>query len=87
MTTIRLDFTDGTEISYLEGITKKDNFNTHCLDFFFFDNAFDVTCIKKDGTKIVLSDIRRYPKMFSDKEIRAEHNLVKLLKNNILKFR
>lgn len=80
---IHYDFVDGTEVSYIEGVELKDNFNTCCLDFFCFDcEAEDVTVHKSNGDYIrrneLLDDLHEY----TVKHIRKEHNLVKLLKAN-----
>jgi len=76
MITIHFDFTDGTELSYYEGILKKDNFKTNCLDFFQFDtNVDEVIVVKKNGTKISRNNIQNH----TTKQIRREHNLHKML--------
>jgi len=85
MITIHYDFTDGTEISYIEGTIKKDNFTTKCLNFFSFDYDADVMVIKKDGTSILKSDLLNENK-HTLKDIREEHNLHKMLVANAFKF-
>jgi len=75
MITIHYDFTDGSEVSYHEGLVLKDNFTTCCLDFFNFDiETDDIIIIKKDGKKIS----RRYIQKHSTKEIRNSHNIHKM---------
>ena len=41
MITIHWDFTDGTEVPYMQGKMLGDNFTTHCLDFFNMDEKVD----------------------------------------------
>jgi hypothetical protein len=77
MITIHWDFTDGTEVSYIEGRNLKDNFTTHCLEFFNMDEPVDdVVVIKKDGSKIGRKDIQQHS---PEKEIRKEHNIHKMI--------
>lgn len=76
MITIHFDFTDGTEVSYIEGKDLKDNFTTHCLDFFNMDEEVDdIIVLRKDGTKISRKNIQDH----TDKEIRKSHNIRKML--------
>lgn len=76
MITIHFNFTDGTEVSYVEGKILKDNFTTHCLDFFNMDEEVDdVVVLRKDGSKISRKNIQKH----ANKEIRAEHNIHKML--------
>ncbi len=84
MIIIHYDFTDGTEVSFIEGKLLKDNFTTCCLDFFNMDEEVDdIIVLKKDGTKISRKDINNH----SDKEIRKEHNIHKMLVSNKFKFK
>lgn len=76
MIKIHYDFVDGSEISYDEGKTKKDGFNTNCLSFFTMENEADeVLVVKKDGSYISRNNINEH----SAKEIRASHNIYKML--------
>ena len=77
MITIHYDFTDGSEVSYQQGLELKDNFTTCCLDFFNMDiEVDDVIVIRKDGKRIQ----RKFINKFSNgKEIRKEHNIHKML--------
>lgn len=75
MITIHWDFTDGTEISYIEGMESKNNFTTHCLDFFTMDSKVEVIIYRKDGKKISLININNH----SNKQIRNSHNARKML--------
>jgi hypothetical protein len=76
MIKIHFDFTDGTEVSYVQGKLLKDNFTTNCLDFFNMDeNVDDVVVLKKDGSKISRKNIQ----LHSIKEIRKTHNIHKML--------
>ncbi len=81
MIVINYDFVDGTEVSYVEGLKLKDNFTTNCLDFFSFDIDVEVEVKKKNGSfiskKFLLDN-----NMHTTKEIRKEHNIVKMLKAN-----
>ena len=76
MITIHYDFTDGTEVSFKEGIALGDNFKTHCLDFFNMEEKVDeVMVIRKDGTYISRNNINYH----TPKEIRKCHNIHKML--------
>lgn len=76
MIIIHWDFTDGTEVSYVEGKSLGYNFTTHCLDFFNMDeNVEDVVVLRSDGAKISRKNIKAH----SFKEIRESHNIHKLL--------
>lgn len=76
MITIHYDFTDGTEVSYQEGLELKDNFTTCCLDFFNMDiEVEDVIILKKDGKYISRKNIQQH----TIKEIRKAHNIHKML--------
>ena len=57
MITIHYNYTDGTELSYIEGLSKSINFNTNCLDFFCFDTLDDVLVIKKNLDYILMSEL------------------------------
>lgn len=79
MIKIHWDFTDGTEVSYIQGIELKDNFTTHCLDFFNMDiEVDDVVVIRNDGLKISRKNIQNH----TNKEIRQAHNIHKMLVSN-----
>ena len=79
MIVIHYDFTDGTEVSYAEGLRLKDNFTTHVLHFFNeSEKVNDVVVLKKDGTKISRANIHAHTR----KQIRPSHNLTKLLLAN-----
>jgi len=80
MITIHFDYTDGTEISYSEGLARVDNFTTCCLDFFTTDN--DCIIKKKSGEYLSVKEILANDGAFTKKEIRHEHNLQKMLKAN-----
>jgi hypothetical protein len=75
MITIHWDFSDGTEISYVEGLNNN-NFTTHCLEFFSFDiDVNDVIVLREDGKYISRASIQKH----TNKEIREEHNIRKML--------
>lgn len=85
---IHYDFVDGTEVSYKEGIELKDNFNTCCLDFFDFDcSAEDVTVFKSNGDYISRNELLNDLHEYTAKQIRKEHNLVRLLKANTFSWK
>jgi hypothetical protein len=76
MIKIHWDFTDGTEVSYIEGKSLGDGFSTHCLDFFNMDEKVDdVIVLRKDGKTISRKNINAH----SVKEIRSSHNIRKML--------
>lgn len=76
MITIHWDFSDGTEVPYMQGKLLEDNFTTHCLDFFNMDErADDVVVLRSDGLKISRKNIQEH----SSKEIRKTHNIHKML--------
>lgn len=79
MITIHFDFTDGTEVSYIQGKELKDNFTTNCLDFFNMEEQCDeVIVLRIDGKKISRNNIQSH----SNKEIRKSHNIHKMLTAN-----
>jgi hypothetical protein len=83
MITIHWDFTDGTEVSYMEGKKLGDNFITCCLDFFSNDmDVDDITVLCKDGRYIKRSLLHRS----TSKEIRKEHNIYKMLVGGAFKW-
>lgn len=75
MIKIHWDFKDNTELSYREGLDKGDNFTTHCLDFFNMDSKVEVIVVDRDDNYISLKNINSH----SDKEIRTEHNVRRML--------
>ncbi len=76
MITIHYDFTDGTEVSYQQGLELKDNFTTCCLDFFNMDlDVDDIVVVKKDGGYVS----RKHIHLSTSKEIRKAHNIHKML--------
>jgi hypothetical protein len=86
MIIIHFDYTDGTELSYQEGIEKGSNFTTCCLDFFSFDTLDNVIVLQKDGSYIDRDELLTNHNKYSSKEIRTSHNIQKLLKANAFKF-
>lgn len=88
MITIHYNFTNGTEVSYVEGLELKDNFSTNCLDFFCFDTLpVEVIVIKKNGDYISLKELLLNTGEYTDKEIRIAHNIHKMLKANSFKWK
>jgi len=81
MINIHFDFTDGSELSYEEGMEAEKDFNTNCLAFFSFDVKDDVKVIKKDGSYILKSELLGTSD-YTDREIRLAHNIEKILRAN-----
>lgn len=76
MITIHWDFTDGTELSYVDGLLKEDNFTTNCLEFFNMDiDVDDVIVIRSNRKKISRKNIEKH----TTKEIRKAHDIRKML--------
>ena len=83
MITIHWDFTDGTEVSYITGKVLQDNFTTCCLEFFNMNQPCDdVIILRRNGQKISRNNIQ----LSTDKEIRPEHDIRKLLVSGVFKF-
>ena len=83
MITIHYNFTDGSEVSYQEGLELKDNFTTCCLDFFTMDiETDDIKVIKQDGSYISRKTIQ----LHSSKIINKSHNIHKMLVANSFKW-
>ncbi len=81
MITIHFDFSNGSEISYIEGKKKGTDFSTNCLDFFSFDNETEVKIIKKNGEYILKSELLT-DNHYTQKQIRQEHKIHKMLTAN-----
>ena len=89
MITIHIDFIDGTEVSYIEGLELQDNFTTNCLTFFSQEltNAENVQVIDKHGRSIDRNELMsntggRINSIYTDKEMRPAHNIYKMLVAN-----
>jgi len=79
MITIHYDFTDGTEVSRGEGLQLGDNFTTNCLTFFNNDYDYDCKIVCKDGRYILMSELYTDAnKIYTDREIRETHNILKI---------
>ncbi len=87
MIIVRLDYSIGNEISYEEGIEKREGFATHCLDFFSTDTVSKVMVMKKDGSYIDRDGLLSDSSPYTAKKIRCSHNLVRLLKAGVFVFR
>ena len=83
--TIHYDFTDGTELSYIEGLECKVGFTTCCLEFFDTYNE-NCTVIKKDGSQVSVRELMKNTGLHIDKDIRKAHNLRRMLVGNALRF-
>ncbi len=79
MITIHYDFTNGTEVSYLEGLKLEDDFTTCCTNFFSFNNDKDVIVIKKNGDYIIKNDLLKFNNGYILKEMRITHNIENML--------
>lgn len=87
MITIHYNFTDGTEISYFEGLQKKDDFTTCCLDFFCQDTKAEVKIVKRinfdtEVWEISKNNIQKH----TDKYVRPAHNILKMFKAGAFKW-
>lgn len=77
MIAIHWDFTEGSEVSYQEGLELKDNFTTCCLDLFNMNiEVDDVIIYRKDDKQISRKNIQKHS---NGKEIREAHNIHKML--------
>lgn len=77
---INYDFTEGNEISYVEGKMCRTSFATHCTSFFSFDvEAWDVLVVKRNGTYISRNELLKNNGKYTSKEIRHAHNIEKML--------
>jgi len=86
--TIHYDFTDGSEISYVEGIERGDDFTTNCTNFFNTYVKTDVVVIDKLGRCITKSELLSNQGFcYIDKFIKPEHNIEKMLLANRLMWK
>lgn len=83
--TIHYDFTDGTEISWGEGVCKEASFNTNVLDFFTTDR--NVVILKRDGSYISSVELLENDPYYTDKHIIHEHNIHKMLVANAFRWK
>ena len=86
MIKIHYDFTDGTEVSYKEGMELKDGFTTNCLDFFNWDEETDDVVVVNHRGNILSRNGLLVPGAYTIKEIRKTHNIQKMLKANSFKW-
>lgn len=82
--TIHYDYKDGAEDDYytIQSTQKKYNihtvhFETHCL-LFFKDFNLDVTILCEDGRYINNQELLKNTGEYTDKEIRKEHDVLKM---------
>ena len=88
MITIHYDYTDGTEVSYIEGVRLGDNFTTTCTSFFSFMFSADVRVLKKDSTSITKSKLLANDSgIYSTNNIKGTEDIEKMLLSNVLIFR
>lgn len=91
---IHFDYTTHTEVSYhevwatMKESSKEVGLQTHCLDFFCFDylDICEVIVWRKDGRFISMSQLLLNDGSYTDKEIRKEHNIHKMLKSGAFKW-
>ena len=79
MIIIHYDYTDGSEVSYFEGMILKDNFKTCCLEFFSTETEANVIVVCQDGRYIDRDRLLKNDGIYTNKEIRKSHNLHKML--------
>jgi len=75
---VHYDFTDGSELSYIEGKNCKGAFTTNCLEFFSTSNP-NTFIVKRDGGRMSVQDLLRNDGFITKKEIREAHDLRKML--------
>ena len=93
MIKIHIDFTDGTEISYHEGLKllaseEKPSFTTNCLTFFSTSFPVNIKVIAKCGQYIDRDELmKNIPGYYTDREVRPGHNIYKMLEANSFDYR
>ena len=89
MIKIHFDFTDGTEVSYLEGCKLQDNFTTNCLDFFNTSTPVDdVVVIDRNGNRLSRKLLRTWGgNPYYDKDIMMAHDIQQMLKDDEFNWR
>ena len=78
---IRYDYKVGDELPYaqaLEALERGEDFATNCLEFFNTDNL-GAFVIREDGKCIFVEDLLNNVGGHTQKHIRKEHNLHKIL--------
>lgn len=78
--TINYNFTSGDELSYKEVKDCPNGYNikTNCLQFFNLHSGDDVTILRKDGRYINNLELLKNTGVYTDKEIRSQHNILKM---------
>lgn len=78
---IHWDFTDGSELSFVEGNATLNGFHTHCLEFFStnFRPDINVIVVKSNGEYISRNELLQNDGTYTSKQIRHAHNLQKML--------
>lgn len=85
MITIHIDYIDGTESSYEEGVVLQDNFTTNCLTFFSnnFTKCDNVVVVDRHGRSIDRNELMSNKGFrYTNKEMREAHNIYKMLVAN-----
>jgi len=90
--TIHYDFSDGTEISHLEGLVMEKmghSFNTHDITFFSNDTQADDVIVKTEEGHILSRKklMTKGDNTYTNKEMRESHNLCKMLMAGSFKWR
>ena len=89
MIEIHYDYTDGTEVSYEEGLKLKDNFTTNCLIFFnTWIDVDDVIVVDKKGnilSRQILMDNSN--NKYTYKHMSKSHDICKMLISNSFNWR
>ena len=83
--TIHYDFKDGTELPYGVAINEEHPFTTNCLEFFSTENV-NAVVVMKNGKCIAVRDLLSGEIKHTDKKIRKEHNLHKMLIAGVFKW-
>lgn len=81
MIIIHYDFTNGKEVSYIEGLDlfiRGINFYTNVLDFFSADYP-NTIILNRNGEYISVKELLANTGEYTNKEIRSTHNLRKML--------
>jgi uncharacterized protein (UPF0335 family) len=95
MVIIQFDYSDKNELlSYVEVLTNIEKetpvIYTNCLDFFSFstlDKGYDVKVVRANGDFILLKDLLKNDKTYTNREIRKAHNVHKMLLANTFVFK
>lgn len=93
MITIHLNFTEGDEVSYYQGLIKHDDFTTCCLDFFDQDFSQEVVILirkynhKNKGEYQTFYISKNHIQEHTSKEIRKVHNIHKMFHSGAFEWK